>query len=434
MRAVATAGIIAAAMFLQPETSRSVHTIPQQDPWRSAHEPSPASVSADGRYVAFTSFARLDGRDMNDRPDIYVLDRATGQVSLESVPPAGEPRHAENRHPRLSADGRLLVYERSIGSGSEIVLRDRVQRTFVLVPQRAFSSIETFSSSPAISRDGRIVAFASTATDLVEGEDRNGRGEDVYVFDRLSSVVERVSVDANGKQSAVGVSVAPTVSADGRYVAFASTADLAFTAATPVAPLYRRVHQVYAFDRISRSLRLISRGINGEPANDASWSPALSADGRSLAFVSNATNLVTDDRNHSMDVFVADMTDGRIELVSRTAPGDAANGRSGAPAISDDGSVVAFQSEASDMLCGRRCTAESEDLNLLWDIFIRDRRNGTMRRVSRDAGRDWMEPSVGPAIDASGSVIVFSSRHPMDPTDTKNDLDLFLCASRPSPR
>jgi Tol biopolymer transport system component len=220
------------------------------------------------------------------------------------------------------------------------------------------------------------------------------------------------------------------VSANARFVVFSSTSDLTESlgnaASTRIAPM-----AVYVFDRRLKMTRLVSRTPSGDRPNAPSWAAALSGDGRYVVFTSDATNLVADDRNQSSDVFVAELGTGRIDLVSRTPSGSSANGRSAVPAISDDGQVIAFQSEASDMLCRRRCVPSGDDINLLWDVFVLHRPSGTLRRVSRDTERDWMEPSVGPALDGSGSVVTFSSRHPIDGADVENDFDLFVWAARP---
>ena len=427
MRPVAIAGGIAVVTLIQQPQPGSVHAVSQHDSWRTAFEPSSASVSADGRYVAFTSYARLDVSDVDERRDVYVLDRVSGRVSLETTAPEARPDEPEHRHPRLSADGGVMVYERAFASRSDIVRRDRSLRAETVITRGLPGKADGFSGSPDISRDGRIVVFSSTATNLVDGEDANGAGEDIYLYDHGSGAISRISVREAGDQSPSGSSSAPSLSADGRYVAFASTVDFAGPSDRPVRlPWY----QIVVIDRTAGTIRLVSRGLKGEPPNGASWAPAISADGAFVAFVSNATNLVNEDRNNASDVFVADVTTGRIDLVSRTPAGAAANGRSAAPAISADGTIVAFQSDASDMLCNRRCTPAGEDINLLWDVFVADRRHGTVRRVSRDASKEWMEPSIGPALDAAATVVVFSSRHPIDASDTKNDFDLFICAAR----
>jgi Tol biopolymer transport system component len=158
----------------------------------------------------------------------------------------------------------------------------------------------------------------------------------------------------------------------------------------------------------------------------------MSAGGRYVAFVSAATNLVAADRNGSPDVFIADLHAGMTELVSRSATSGTGNGPSGAPAVSSDGRFVAFQSEASDLVCGQRCAADDEDINLLPDVFVLDRQTRAIVRVSRDVTGGWMEPSGGPALDAAGTVVAFSSRRPIDPSDRSNDFDLFVRAMPPA--
>jgi Tol biopolymer transport system component len=164
----------------------------------------------------------------------------------------------------------------------------------------------------------------------------------------------------------------------------------------------------------------------GRVPNAASWSAAMDAAGRHVAFVSAATNLAPGDRNRTTDVFVADLHTGGIELVSRSASGGSANGASAAPALSADGRFVAFHSDASDLICAKDCAAAREDINLLWDVFLYDRATRTMSRLSADGDNGWMEASTGPALDARGDVIAFSSRHPIDGNDIRNDFDLFV--------
>ena len=154
--------------------------------------------------------------------------------------------------------------------------------------------------------------------------------------------------------------------------------------------------------------------------------PAVSADGRFVAFASRATNLVARDRNKSFDVFLYDVKTGSVTLVSRAAGGGVANGASLSPAISADGRLVVFQSDASDMACARNCQPGTEDINLLPDVFVFNRITGQVSPVSVGRRGTWMEESATPAIDASGAVVVFASRHPISTGDVSNDFDLFV--------
>ena len=115
-----------------------------------------------------------------------------------------------------------------------------------------------------------------------------------------------------------------------------------------------------------------------------------------------------------------------LTLVSRSAGGGAANGTSLNPAISGDGRFVAFQSDASDMACGRECRTGMDDINLLPDVFLFDRVTGQISCVSQDADGTWLEESGAPAMDTTGAVIAFPSRHPISSLDVLNDFDLFV--------
>jgi Tol biopolymer transport system component len=359
-----------------------------------------------------------------------VLDRTTGRVTLESLTPEGQVLPGDSAYPRLSGDGRYLVFETalSVGDGTvmgtEIVLRDRVQNTTRRVSRGTSEGrVPESSRGPAISEDGRVVAFASGATDLVAGRDENGTKEDDYLFEVTTGLVRRISVDSQGVQRPDGASFAPSVSADGRYVAFTSTATLdggeaRSSSGRPVASVYVRDLRLGVTERVSVCP-------DGMLPDGGSSDPAISRDGRYVAFASEATNLVPGDRNRSADVFLRDLRTHSSVLISRSASGGAANGRSGNPAVSADGRFVAFQSQASDLICARRCPAAVEDINLLSDVFLFDRVNGAMIRIS--AGPDgWAEESAAPQVDAAGDVIAFISRHPIDERDINNDFDLFI--------
>jgi Tol biopolymer transport system component len=158
-----------------------------------------------------------------------------------------------------------------------------------------------------------------------------------------------------------------------------------------------------------------------------SFHPAVSGDGRWVAFVSEATNLVPRDRNRAADVYVHDVHTGQTTLVSRSARGGSATGASRHPALSGDGRFVAFVSDASDLDCAGRCPGQVPDLNLVADVYLFDTLTNAVARVSGARARSpWWEVSTGPSLDAAGRVIAFSSRHPIDRSDLKHDFDLFV--------
>jgi Tol biopolymer transport system component len=425
--ALAAAGF---ALYLVAGQTEPFVTVPQRDDGRLFAGPATADISSDGRFVAFESLAALVPADTDPRRDVYVLNRITGQVTLESA--MVEP-WANAAHPRLSRDGRMLVFEiETLVDGEHqlrvnLLVRDRSTGVHVTL-QAADGSRppDGATYSPDISDDGRVVTFSSSATNLVAGPDLNGALEDVYVFDVESKAVRRVSVDSNGQQLASGLSYSPSVSADGRFIAFGSTATLT-PAALRLSAGQPRAHlrQVYLRDEMLRTTTLVSAAGDRWP-DGPSIMPAISGDGRYVAFASQASNLIRGDRNSQSDIFLHDRDAGATILVTRAANGGSANGGSARPAISFDGRFVAFQSDASNLVCTRRCPSRGQDLNLLWDVFVADWRGGSIRRTSEDHLGGWMEPSIGPALDADGTLVVFSSRHPVDGTDATNDFDLFV--------
>src|SRR5207249_4731469 len=198
------------------------------------------------------------------------------------------------------------------------------------------------SLSSALSADGRFVAFVSAATDLVAA-DTNGVS-DVFVHDRQTGATERVSVasggaQGNGSSGLIGFAFPPALSADGRFIAFVSLATSLVAGDTNGAT------DVFVRDRQTGMTARVSVASDGTQANNVSSYPALSADGRFLAFQSHATNLVVGDTNGKTDVFVHDRQTGTTERVSvASGGGTQGTGNSGGffafPALSADGRLV----------------------------------------------------------------------------------------------
>jgi Tol biopolymer transport system component len=365
-------------------------TIAQHDVYRSTLDGPSVSISADGRFVALISYARLVQADTNGGPDLYVLDRAHDRVTLESPESDGT---ADLRHPSMSGDGRFVAFD----ADAAVMLVDRDQGT---------TRVIAHGSGPSISSNGRFVVFTS-------------HGE-IYRFDLSTGATLCLTINSSGAGS-------PSVSADGRYVAFAASAPVGNGTAGSIVKgvaVYRTLSQIYVVD--AQTMTTTQLMVGGRLPNGDTWAPAISADGRFLAFVSAASNLVSGDRNRASDVFLTDLRGGATELVSRSAKGGSGNGASNRPAVSGDGSVVVFQSIASDLVCAAHCSPAVEDINLLSDIFLFHRSSGAMSRLSSDSTGGWMEESEGPALDDAAGVIAFSSRHPTGTSDTKNDFDLFV--------
>jgi Tol biopolymer transport system component len=393
-------------------------------------------VSADGRVVAFVSLARLAAGDDNTAEDVYVLERATGTISLESARGNGRASDGSSQHPRLSGDGRFLVFStvatnlvgsRGQGIDTQVLRRDRTTGVTTLVSRTpAGAPGNGWSGVPDISDDGRFVVFESHATDLVAGPDRNHGGSDIYLFDAADGVIRRVSVTTAGEQLATGQSGTPAISGAGRVVAFSSTAPLDAPPGQPARQTSRR--GVFVRDIADGVTRRISTSGDRDGANGDSYFPAISGDGRRVAFVSTATNLDDDARARRQEnVYLHDDGMPRLRLLSRSASGGAADGASRHPAVSGDGRYVLFSSDASNLHCTDRC-GPSEDLNLVMDVYRLDTVTGVADRVSGGpfAREPWWNASSGVASDGSGRVVAFSSREPIDHADLAHDDDLFV--------
>jgi Tol biopolymer transport system component len=273
------------------------------------------------------------------------------------------------------------------------------------------------SSDPAISADGRFVAFASGASNL--HPDDGDISLDVFVRDLQAGTTTLVN-RADGPAGAKGIGAAPAMSADGRYVAFHSDASNLHPDDCDGA------RDVFVRDLQSNTTTLVSRaaGPAGTNSNDFSSWPAMSADGRYVAFESSASNLHPDDVDGVQDVFVRDLQSNTTTLVSRAAGAAGAKGDSGSfeAAVSADGRYVAFRSFASNL--------HPDDGDSLEDVFVRDMEAGTTTLVSRAAGVSGAKGnarSVQPAVSADGHLVAFASvASNLDPDDSDGIADVFV--------
>jgi len=325
---------------------------------------SPA-ISADGRYVAFASLAtNLTLNDGNGFPDIFRRDMNTGAVLLVSANPDGLPANSLSFAPAISADGRTVAYlsgatnlvDDDLNNSIDTFLTDLVTGVTVLVSVAADGAQASAGSinRPSLSADGRYVAFDSAAANLTAG-DVNGR-DDVFVKDMLTGAVIRASEGPGGEAmgGAFEGTLRPALSADGRYVVFATAAALLPDDSNGVLDVYRR-------DLLTGAVARVSLGGQGQQGDAASRDAAISGDGRLVTFTSLASNFTPGDGAGSADVFVRDMVSGALTLLSRGLAGSPGFGQSVSPSISSDGRVVAFASTAGNLV--------ADDLNAAQDVF-----------------------------------------------------------------
>ena len=296
--------------------------------------------------------------DTNNFQDIFVHDRQTGQTTRVSVASDGTQANGHSYAPSISADGRYVAFASlasNLVSGDtngawDVFVHDRQtgETTRVSVASDGTQAIGFFfGSSPSISADGRYVAFDSWATNLVSG-DTNDK-PDVFVHDRQTGQTTRVSVSSDGTQANNGA-IYPSISADGRYVAFESNSTNLVSGDT------NSVTDIFVHDRQTGQTTRVSVSSDGTQANGGpGWSgnpSSISADGRYVAFHSYADNLVSGDTNSATDIFVHDRQTGVTTRVSIASDGTQANGFSASPSISADGRYVAFMSGATNLVSG----------------------------------------------------------------------------------
>ena len=264
---------------------------------------------------------------------------------------------------------------------------------------------------PSISADGRHVAFYSSASNLVPG-DTNGK-TDVFVHDRTTGATQRVSVAGDGTQG-ISTSWFSSISADGRYVAFLSYA----SNLVPDDP--NNLWNFFVHDRSTGATQRVSEAGDGTQGSPDSIRPFTSADGRYVAFVSYATDLVPGDTNGTGDVFVHDRSTGLTQRVSVAGDGTQGNADSVCPSVSADGRYVAFHSSASNLVPG--------DTNGTDDVFVHDRSTGATQRASMAGdGTQGNAISVRPSISADGRYVAFhSSASNLVPGDTTGTDDVFV--------
>ena len=290
------------------------------------NDSSEPSSSKTGRYVAFSSLAsNLVPGDTNMVADCFVRDQYTKKTTRVSVSTSGTQGNSLCWGPAISDTGRFVAYAANatnLVSGDtngdqDVFLRDRVANTTTRVSvSTGGGQGSDESGDPAISGDGKIIAFESKADDLVPG-DNNGTW-DIFVHNRATGVTERVSVRSNG-QEATGASRDPAVSANGRFVVFDSWArDLVYKDTNGK-------RDVFIHDRSTGKTKRVSINSAERQGNGNSSNASVNAGGRFVAFESSAKNLVKNDGSSRVDVFVRDRQKGKTIRASLSSSGRAAN-------------------------------------------------------------------------------------------------------------
>ncbi len=375
------------------------------------------SVSADGRYVAFASdSSNLAAGDSNNTWDVFVHDRETRETTRVSVSSEGSQGNFRSSDPSISADGRYVAFTSAADNlvpndtngtigGSDVFVHDRLTGATTRVSVGSAGEEGFASRLPSISADGRFVAFVSGAPFV--SDDTNG-ALDTYTHDRLTGSTSRVSVSSEGTEAVgydyyTGIGLRPAVSGDGRYVAFASTLPGLAPGDTDI------LTDVFVRDRAFGTTRLVSADLGGlTPGNSDSFWASISADGGRVAFVSWASDLILGDTNGREDAFVRDLGTGTTQRVSVGDEAQQANGNTIDVTISGDGSRVAFSSDASNLLTSD--DPAKRDTNGVFDVFVRDLLANSTVRASVDSGGGQANGhSFEAIISGDGRQVAFES-------------------------
>jgi Tol biopolymer transport system component len=416
-------------------------------------------LSGDGRSIVFVSLAgNLVAGDTNLAADVFVRDVVSGETTRVSV--ASDGAQANNASGfssgssvdqiAVSRDGRFVAFS---SFASNLIAGDthvcRVPNRFMT----AYNCLDVFvhdrqtrqttrvsvgeggvqsdhdSRSPAISGDGRYVAFVSTATNLVAGDTNNAN--DLFVHDRQTGATERVSVTADGQQVVGLFFDPPSLSGDGRFIAFISAAPALNPRRAGCAPLCPPGFDVLVRDRQTGDTEMINVSTSGRLGDSiATGRPILSEDGRFVVFASDSSSLVEEPLEANCRpvgtappvqcarLFIRDRATQRTTMV--TGPGGKApDGLLGGWHASGDSRFIAFSSRAGNLTAG--------DTNDAIDVFLHDRQTSSTTRVTAGYAADPNDFFINVSVDAAGTRVAFDSLGSgYVPDDTNMAGDVFV--------
>jgi hypothetical protein len=471
-RSVAISG--GTVFFRRPERDQARHVTERVSVLTGGFEANGASflstrgspISSDGRFVGFVSSAANLG--VVGVLQTFVRDRLAGTTEMVSVDDLGAPLFADASTRNgfagfgLSADDRFVTFDEALHPGvlqNEAVVRDRTLGTTQVVSTTSGGSLGdhdsasySWNGSPSISADGRYVAFGSLSTNFAPGTtvDCSAVGapncQQIYVKDTATGAIELASVTSGGGQAANNLSEGSIISADGRYVLFFSLATNLAVGDANVCDYFTGLTDpgtcpdAFLHDRLTGTTELVSRGMDGFPANGLSAPIDITPDGRYVLFSSNAPNIVpgdtvnTCDENfdgvfdeNCADLFVLDRQTGTIEMESVNSDGEPGNADSGEGSLSVDGRYVSFASFATNLVPGATPGT--------FNCYVRDRLTGITQIASqRAAGGPAQSPFMANCrLSADGLVTVFDNYDDqVTPPDTNGNGDVFTRSLDPT--
>jgi hypothetical protein len=382
-----------------------------------------ASFAADENLLVFSSDAsNLVPGDTNNSTDVFLADVAAGTLTRLSVAADGTQADGPSFFPSISADGRYVAFQSyatnlvgaDINGTADVFVKDLQTGAVALVSTNAAGAIaDNFSSLPAISANGQYVVFSSFASNLTP--DDTDSFVDIFRKNWQSGQIDLVSeTAANVKADADSINAA--ISADGRYIAFATFA----TNLLPAGGDDNDKGDIYRKDMNDGTLELVSADAAGTLGDDESTSPLISADGNIVVFASAATNLLASDNNDAIDVFTKNMTSQAVTRVSVATDGTELGAPSGSPSINGDATKISFVTADPNVVSG--------DANQVNDVFLRDTVAGmTTRLCTRGDGSEAARGGDGGRLSPSAAkVAFFSTTDDFDASDTNGLNDVYV--------
>jgi len=415
------------------------------------HESEYGSISADGRYVAFKSIGiNLVDDDNNTlyliyggggwdaywHSDVFVHDRQRGRTERVSVSSNEVEGNIEGSSggAYISANGRYVAFSSTCSNLAspdtngkrDIFLRD-IERGLTFLISRSYlgGGANGHCWQPSVSNDGRLIAFSSSADNLVPGDENNK--DDIFLYNRHTGKTRRVSVGSDGTE-ANGISWGTDISVDGRYIAFVSEARNLAAGATDYGS------DVFVHDRITKETTHVSVSSEGADGNGRCcmetsygstkrWAARMSDEGRYVVFDSQANNLVEGDTNSRADSFVHDRLTGVTRRASVAGDGSQADEDCRRSDISGNGRFVVFDATATTL-------AAEQKSPWVRDVFVHDMVLGTTEKVSKcPCGTDGDDESGWARLNANGTAVVFDSHAKnllVNLGDTNQDGDVFV--------
>ncbi|HEV2565957.1 MAG TPA: hypothetical protein VGU19_12825 [Microvirga sp.] len=350
-------------IFLKDLSTGAVTLVSIKGDTQANNSSKDARFSADGHFVVFTSLATnlITGNDINNAPDIFLKNLATGVVTLLSTAQDGTPANGISHSAQLSPDGRSVLFTSSAtnlvaGKPSfDIFIKDIESGTVKRLSSAADGTQAngTGSTDARFSPDGGSILFASNASNLVPGDSKGF--SDIFLKDIDSGAISRLSTTADGSE-ANGDSFDAQLSADGRYMIFESKAS------NLVAGDTKGAYDIFRKDLVTGAISRLSTAADGSEVNGGSFNARVSPDGRYMTFESLASNLVAGDTNGEYDIFLKDLVTGAVTRLSTAVHGLEGDKDCTIGSLSPDGRYVTFASDSTNLVAG--------DTNNATDIFL----------------------------------------------------------------